>query len=99
MNIMIKFIYYPAAVIGLGNGLRLFIAKLLPLYLVFTDKNLEHVGHRSVFLALAVPIHDGYRRISNIRRTEPPNVDVSRLVLQLSLPNPIKPGVKSRMKM
>ena len=40
-----------------------------------------------------------YRRISNIRRTESPNLDVSRVVLQLSLPNPIKPGVKSRMKM
>ena len=40
-----------------------------------------------------------YRRISNIRRTGSPNSDVSRLVLQMSLPNPIKPGVKSRMKM
>ena len=40
-----------------------------------------------------------YRKISNIRRTESPNLNVSRLVLQLSLPNPMKPGVKSRMKM
>ena len=45
------------------------------------------------------PKWNKYRRISNIRRTESPNLDVSRLVLQLSLPNPIKPGVKSRMKM
>ena len=40
-----------------------------------------------------------YRKISNIKRTKSPNLDVSRLVLQLSLPNPMKPGVKSRMKM
>ena len=40
-----------------------------------------------------------YRKISNIRHTNPQNVNDSRLVLQLSLPNPLKPGVKSRMKM
>ena len=40
-----------------------------------------------------------YRKISNIRRTKSPNWNVSRLVVQLSLPNPMKPGVKSRMKM
>ena len=40
-----------------------------------------------------------YRKTSNIRGTESPNLNVSRLVLQLSLPNPMKPGVKSRMKM
>ena len=28
-----------------------------------------------------------------------PELNVTRLVLQLSLPNPMKPGVKSRMKM
>ena len=52
------------------------------------------------------PIHDSwtraysaYRKISNISRTKSINLDVSRLVLQLSLPNPMKPGAKSRMKM
>ena len=39
------------------------------------------------------------RKSSNIRRTKSPNLNVSRLVLQLSLSNPMKPGVKSRMKM
>ena len=34
-----------------------------------------------------------------LRRTKSPNVNASRLVLQLSLPDPMKPGVKSRMKM
>ena len=40
-----------------------------------------------------------YRKISNIRRTKSPNLIVSRLVLQLSLPNPMNPDVRSRMKM
>ena len=40
-----------------------------------------------------------YRQISNIRRTNSQTLNVSRLVLQLSLPNPLKSGIKSRMKM
>ena len=42
-------------------------------------------------------LHD-YCKISNISHTKSPNLTVSRLVLQLSMPNPMKPGVKSRMK-
>ena len=38
-----------------------------------------------------------YREISNIRRTKSPNLNVPCLVLQLSLPTPMKPGVKSTM--
>ena len=40
-----------------------------------------------------------YGKISNIRRIKSPDLNVSCLVLQLSLPNPMNPGVKSRMKM
>ena len=40
-----------------------------------------------------------YRKFSNIRRTKSPNLNVPRIVLKLSLPNPMKSGVKSRMKM
>ena len=40
-----------------------------------------------------------YHQTSNISHTKSQNLNVSRLVLQLSLPNPLKPGVKSRMKM
>ena len=40
-----------------------------------------------------------YRKISNIRPTKFQNLNVSRLDLQLSLPNPLKPCFKSRMKM
>ena len=40
-----------------------------------------------------------YRQISNIRCTKSQNLNVSHLVLQLSLGIILKPGVKSRMKM
>ena len=40
-----------------------------------------------------------YRQISNIRRTISQTLDVTCLALQSSLPNPLKPGIKSRMKM
>ena len=40
-----------------------------------------------------------YRQFSNIRRTQSQNINASGLVLQLCLPNPLKPGVKLRMKM
>ena len=40
-----------------------------------------------------------YRKISDIRRNKPQNLNDSHLVLQLSLPNLMKPGVKTRMKM
>ena len=39
-------------------------------------------------------ITDNYRQISNISRTKSQHLNVSSLVLQLSLPNPLKPGVK-----
>ena len=40
-----------------------------------------------------------YRKISSISRTKSQNLNVSCLLLQWSLPNPLKPGVKLRMKM
>ena len=40
-----------------------------------------------------------YHQISNISHTKYQNLNVSPLVLQLSLPNLLQPGVKSRMKM
>ena len=35
----------------------------------------------------------------SISGTKSQHLNVTRFVLQLSLPNPLKPGVKSRMKM
>ena len=40
-----------------------------------------------------------YRQISNIRHTTSQTLNVSCLILQLSLPNPLKPIITSRMKM
>ena len=40
-----------------------------------------------------------YRQVSNIRRTKSQHLKDSPTVLQLSLQNPLKPDVKSRMKM
>ena len=40
-----------------------------------------------------------YRQVSNIRRTKSQHLKDSRTLLRLSLPNPFKPDVKSRMKM
>ena len=38
--------------------------------------------------------NSAYRKISNIRRTKSQNLNDSRLVLQLSLLNLLKPGIK-----
>ena len=40
-----------------------------------------------------------YRQVSNIRRTKSQHLKDSRTVLRLSLSYPLKPDVKSRMKM
>ena len=40
-----------------------------------------------------------YRKISNIRCTKYQNINDSRIILQLSLSNPLNAGVKLRMKM
>ena len=40
-----------------------------------------------------------YRPVSNMRRNKSQHLKDSRTVLRLSLPNPLKPDVKSRMKM
>ena len=55
--------------------------------------------HGTVYPGHATTGHANYRQTSDIRRTKSQHLNVSRLVLQLSLPSPLKPGVKSRMKM
>ena len=46
------------------------------------------------FGAETARFHMNYRKISNIRRTKTQNFNAFRLVLHLSLPNLLKPGVK-----
>ena len=43
--------------------------------------------------------HNIYRQISDIRGTNTQNLNVSHLVLQLSLPKFFMPDIKSRMEM
>ena len=54
--------------------------------------------HRRAFVYYSQSI-TGYRQTSNIRRIKFQNLNVSRLVLQMSLPNSLKPDVESRTKM
>ena len=46
-----------------------------------------------------LPCRSMYCQTSNISHTKSQNLNVSHLIWQLSLPNPLKSGVKSRMKM
>ena len=43
--------------------------------------------------------YKNYRKTSDVSRTNSQNLNDSPLVVQMLLPNPLKPGVKSRMKM
>ena len=72
----------------------------ISIYFGVMSQYLNNIIPYNIFEKLNCPYQNIiYRRIFNIRRTKSPNLNVSRLVLQLSLPNPMKPSVKSRMKM
>ena len=57
------------------------------------------LNYRYHSFALEDHVETIYCQISNISCIKSQNLNVSRLVLQLSLCNILKPGVKSRMKM
>ena len=67
------------------------------------SRNDESSGEISVILITAVwsvkRIEYQYHQISNVSLTKCQNLNVSGLVLQLSLCNLLEPGVKSKMKM
>ena len=54
-----------------------------------------HIKGQQLFHVKSLNIN----KVSNIRRTKCQHLNDSRLVLQLSVPNPLKPSVKSIMKM
>ena len=56
-------------------------------------------GHSAIIMLPAVFGLGIYRQVSNISCTKFQHLKDSRTVLRLSLPNPLKPDVKSRMKM
>ena len=58
----------------------------------------QHIGKGNYIIHMQWRIPDAhYRQISNIRGTKSHNLNVSRLVLQLSLPKSLKPGIEMRM--
>ena len=61
-------------------------------------KEWECVGMTGLWLTILKP-GNHFPQTSDKKGTKSQNSNVSRLVLQLSLLNPLKPGVKSRMKM
>ena len=71
----------------------------LPWLLIDSHRGKFALSQHCTLYPLAHQANIDYRKISNISRTNSPNVNVSRLDLQLSLPNPMKLGVRSRMKM
>ena len=77
--------------------------RICSLFQGFCHRWIPHIMHKheqshgcSLFYTTHIFI---YRKISNIRHTKSPNLNDSHLVLKSSLPNPLKPGVKSRRKM
>ena len=70
---------------------------------LFVDKHssrcsLDSLWRRQATLNRFIIFQDDYRQFSNIRRTKSQHLKDSRTDLKLSLPNPLKPDVKSRMK-
>ena len=65
--------------------------------------SMEYSMHLVCIHGVALPCiyiwKDMYRKITNTRRTKFQYLNDSHFVLQLSLPIPLKPGVKLRMKM
>ena len=82
------------------KNIALYIWKTWYIYLLrFNDVTEYNENMQHVCIWYSNHCHAKYRKISNISRTKSSNVNVSRLVLQLSLPNPMKPGVKTRINM
>ena len=75
------------------------MSEQIPRKSIIMSKPVRLPHFRLTLMGLKHMIHWKYRKISNIRRTKSPNLNVSRLALQLSLLNSMKPCVKSRMKM
>ena len=73
------------------------VVNFVPLFLNFIIQILKAWIRKHSHLLLCEMYM--YRKVSNIRRTKCQNLNDSRLVLQLSVPNPLKASVKSIMKM
>ena len=74
---------------NIASNTKTYMKTLLEIYLF---SMYIHVYIASSFFA-------NYRKTFSISRTKSQNLTLSRVVLQFSLPNPLKPGVKSSTKM
>ena len=64
------------------------------------DTYIRHeIVYTEVLYRLPFDIKKAYRQVSYIKSTKSPHLNDSRTALRLSLPSPLKPDVKSRMKM
>ena len=99
----------PARIKGLHyNNLGPIAETMVQLFMTFMKKKLKdrvsatirnfHISLYS-WRSTDSTVFSVYRKVSNIRRTQNQNLNNYRLSMQLPLPNPLKPGVKSRMKM
>ena len=86
-----KFIQFPQYLISFGNPKYNVAYKVALLLYAILNHIVPH--YRFEFSKISYP------ETSNISHIKFQKINVSRLILQLSLPNPLKPGVKSRMKM
>ena len=69
------------------NGVSITLMRSASMYVVdVPGSSLHQLTHR-------------YHQTSHISHTKSLNLNISLLILQMSLSNPLKPGVKSRMKM
>ena len=66
------------------------------MFLEHMDEKLSKHNH---YTSRKVGRCDNYHKVSDIRHTKSQNLNDSHLILQLFLPNSLKSGVKSRMKM
>ena len=67
--------------------------------IIGSDNDLLHSASSYYWINAEFWSNFDYCQTSNIGHTKSHNLNVSLLILQLSLPDPLKPGIKSRMKM
>ena len=84
------------------NGVNVLMAQVLRAAAVLLRSTIVH-DLCVIFLVIKLYVcktwmDPMYRQIPNTIRTKSQTLNVSCLVLQLSLPNPLKPGIKLKMK-
>ena len=82
---------------SLESALIMICARKLRQFMVLID--IHGINRYYLWTVICVKNKRSYHKISNISCTKSQNLSDSCLVLPFSLPNPLMPGIKSRMKM